>query len=174
MTGALFRKLKREVRAARALLWTPGWVAPDLVSMWFMPQQAADVTRHAALAEECLDDARAHAKRKGRSLPPLEYLPSGILESEAMEPYLKRWKRGCCPAGGDRRTGSGGRSTAGRTAGPGPLPPGRWTTGQTLGHRPNPWPLVNRGPSHHRGAGPGPGRCCGCRGRRGGDHWPNG
>ncbi len=61
--------------------------------MWFMPQHAADVTRHAALAEECLDDARAHAKRKGRSLPPLEYLPRGILESEALEPYLKRWKR---------------------------------------------------------------------------------
>jgi hypothetical protein len=61
--------------------------------MWFMPQHAADVTRHAALAEECLDNARAHAKRKGRSLPPLEYLPRGILESEALEPYLKRWKR---------------------------------------------------------------------------------
>ncbi len=95
VTGALFRKLKREVRAAHdALLRTPsGWVAPDLVSMWFMPQQAEDVTRHAALAEECLDDARAHAKRKGRSPPPLEYLPCGILESEALEPYLKRWKR---------------------------------------------------------------------------------
>ena len=93
VTDALFRKLRREVRASHALLWTPGWVEPDLVSIWFMPQQAADVTRHAALAEECLDDARAHAKRKGRSLPPLEYLPSGILESEALEPYLKRWKR---------------------------------------------------------------------------------
>jgi hypothetical protein len=95
VVGALFRKLKREVRAARALLWTPGWVEPDLVSMWFMPQHAADVTRHAALAEECLDNARAHAKRKGRSLPPLEYLPRCILESEALEPraYLKRWKR---------------------------------------------------------------------------------
>ena len=95
VVGALFRKLKREVRAAHdALLRTPsGWVAPDLVSMWFMPQHAADVTRHAALAEECLDNARAHAKRKGLSLPPLEYLPRGILESEALEPYLKRWKR---------------------------------------------------------------------------------
>ncbi len=68
VTDALFRKLKREVRASHdALLRTPGgWVAPDLVSMWFMQQKAADVTRHAALAEECLDDARAHAKRKGR------------------------------------------------------------------------------------------------------------
>ncbi len=75
MVGALFRKLKREVRAAHALLWTPGWVEPDLVSMWFMPQHESDVTRHAALAEECLDDARAHAKRKGRALPPLEYRP---------------------------------------------------------------------------------------------------
>ncbi len=35
---------------------------------------------------------RAHAKRKGRALPPLEYLPCCILESAAMEPYLKRWK----------------------------------------------------------------------------------
>jgi hypothetical protein len=93
VTDALFRKLKREVRASHALLWTPGWVDPDLVSMWFMQQQAADVTRHVALAEECLDDARAHAKHKGRSLPPLEYLPRGILESEALEPFLKRWKR---------------------------------------------------------------------------------
>ncbi len=90
VVGALFRNLKREVRASNALLGTPGW---DLVSMWFMPQQAADVTRHAALAEECLDNARAHAKRKGRALPPLEYLSCGILESEALEPYLKRWKR---------------------------------------------------------------------------------
>jgi type VII secretion ATPase EccA len=49
--------------------------------------------QNAALVEECLDDARAHAKRKGRSLPPLEDLPCGILESEALEPYLKRWKR---------------------------------------------------------------------------------
>jgi hypothetical protein len=93
VVGALFRKLKREERASNALLWTQGWVIPDLVSMWFMPQHAADVTHHAALAEECLDSARAHAMRKGRSLPPLEYLPRGILESEALEPYLKRWKR---------------------------------------------------------------------------------
>jgi hypothetical protein len=79
VVGALFRKLKREVRAANALLWTPEWVFPNLVSMWFMPQHAADMTRHAALAEECLDNARAHAKRKGRSLPPLEYLPRGVV-----------------------------------------------------------------------------------------------
>jgi hypothetical protein len=43
--------------------------------------------------EECLDDARAHTKRKGWRPIPLEYLPSCILESEALEPYLKRWKR---------------------------------------------------------------------------------
>ncbi len=59
----------------------------------FVPFYKEDVTRFAAMAEECLDDARAHAKRKGRALPPLEYLPCGILESEALEPYLKRWKR---------------------------------------------------------------------------------
>jgi hypothetical protein len=98
VTDALFRKLKREVRARShddaLLLGTPGRVEPDLlVSMWFMPQQATDVTRHAALVEECLDDASARTKRKGRSLPPLEYLLSCILESEALGPYLKRWKR---------------------------------------------------------------------------------
>ncbi len=65
VVGALFRKLKREVRAANALLWTPGWVEPDLVSMWFMPQHAADVTRHAALAEEC-----RRASSSARSRPP--------------------------------------------------------------------------------------------------------
>ena len=43
--------------------------------------------------EECLDDARAHTKRKGWRPIPLEYLPSGILESEALEPYLMLWKR---------------------------------------------------------------------------------
>ncbi len=68
---ALFRKLKREVRAVNALFGTPEWVCPDLVAMWFMPGEEADVTRHAAMAEECLDDARAHAKRKGQALPPL-------------------------------------------------------------------------------------------------------
>jgi hypothetical protein len=70
VVGALFRKLKREVRAANALLWTPEWVLPDLVSMWFMPQQEADVTRHAALAEECLDNARAHSSARGGRSPP--------------------------------------------------------------------------------------------------------
>jgi hypothetical protein len=68
VVGALFRKLKREVRAANALFGTLEWVFPDLVAMWFMPGEEADVTRHAALAEECLNDARAHAKRKERAL----------------------------------------------------------------------------------------------------------
>jgi hypothetical protein len=73
VVGALFRKLKREVRAANALFGAQEWVCPDLVAMWFMLGEEADVTRHAALAEECLDYARAHAKRKGREPPPLEY-----------------------------------------------------------------------------------------------------
>ena len=85
MHGALFRQMKRKIRAANAPI--------DVYRTWFMLHHKEDVTRNAALAEECLDDARAHAKRKGRALPPLEYLPSGILESEALEPYLKRWKR---------------------------------------------------------------------------------
>jgi hypothetical protein len=88
---ALFRRMKRNVRAANALFWTPEWVEPDI--RYFTASETREVTRHAALVEECLDDARARAKRKGRALPPLEYLPCGILESAAMEPYLKRWKR---------------------------------------------------------------------------------
>jgi hypothetical protein len=93
VTDALFRQLKRKVRAANALFGTPEWVSINQNATWFMLHHEEDVTRHAALAEECLDDARAHAKRKGRALPPLEYLLRGILESEALEPYLKRWKR---------------------------------------------------------------------------------
>jgi hypothetical protein len=74
--------MKRNVLAANALFGTPEWV--DAVMSRFMPDYEEDVTRHAALVEECLDDARAHAKRKGRALPPLEYLPRGILD-------LRRW-----------------------------------------------------------------------------------
>ena len=85
VTDVLFRQMKRKIRAANAPI--------DVYRTWFMLHHVEDVTRHAALAEVCLDDARAHAKRKGRALPPLEYLPSGILESEALEPYLTRWKR---------------------------------------------------------------------------------
>ena len=91
MTNALFRRMKRNALAANALFGTPAWVEPDM--RYFTPTEEREVTRHASLVEECLDEARAYAKRKGRSLPPLEYLPSGILESEALEPYLKRWKR---------------------------------------------------------------------------------
>ena len=93
VTDALFRQLKRKIRAANALFGTPEWVSVNAHPTWFMLHHEEDVTRHAALAEECLDDARAHAIRKKRALPPLEYLPRGILESEALEPYLKRWKR---------------------------------------------------------------------------------
>ena len=93
VNDALFRKTKRMVLAANALFGTPEWVYPDLSAVWFWAEDDQDVTRRAAVVEECLDDARAHAKRKGRALPPLEYLPRGILESEALEPYLKRWKR---------------------------------------------------------------------------------
>jgi hypothetical protein len=89
--SALFRRMRRNVRAANALFGTPAYVEPDM--RYFTASEELEVTRHAALVEECLDKARAHAKRKGRALPPLEYLPCGILESAAMEPYLKRWKR---------------------------------------------------------------------------------
>ncbi len=86
VAGALFGKHKGMIRAANALFGTPKWVCPDLVATWFMPEEEQDVTRHAALAEECLDDVRVHAKRKGRAPPPLESLPRWILESEALDP----------------------------------------------------------------------------------------
>jgi hypothetical protein len=89
--GALFRRMRRNVLVANALFGTPAWVEPDM--RYFTASEEREVTRHTALVEECLDDARARAKRKGRALPPLEYLKCGILESAAMEPYLKRWKR---------------------------------------------------------------------------------
>jgi hypothetical protein len=81
VNGAILRKIKRKVLAANAIFGTPEWVDPDLKEAWFMASEERDVTRHAALAEECLDDARAHAKRRGWSPIPLEFLPRGILES---------------------------------------------------------------------------------------------
>jgi hypothetical protein len=89
--GAVLRRMKRNVLAANAAFGTPEWVDADLSR--FMPHYEEDVTRHAALAEECLDEARAHAKSKGWRPIPLDFLPRCILESEALEPYLKRWKR---------------------------------------------------------------------------------
>jgi hypothetical protein len=91
VNGALFKRMKRNALAANALFGTPEWVEPDM--RFFMASEEWKVTRNAALVEECLDDARAHAKRKGWRPIPLEFLPSGILESKALEPYLKRWKR---------------------------------------------------------------------------------
>ena len=91
VNGALFRKTKRMVLAANALFGTPEWVYPDLSAVWFWAgEDDQDVTRRAAVVEECLDDARAHAKKhkKGRALPPLEFLPRYILESEALKPSL--------------------------------------------------------------------------------------
>ncbi len=80
--GAIWRHMKRQ------LIASGGYSAAR-----FVPFYKEDVTRFAAMVEECLDDARAHAKRKGWRPIPLEYLPCCILESEALEPYLKRWKR---------------------------------------------------------------------------------
>jgi hypothetical protein len=89
------RQLKRKVLAASAVFGTSQWVKHDPEATWFSPCYAEDVTRHAALAEECLDDARSYAKRKGLTLPPLEFQSRSILESEALKPYLKRWR--CAP-----------------------------------------------------------------------------
>jgi hypothetical protein len=81
VNGAILRKIKRKVLAANAVFGTPEWVDPDLKEACFMASEERDVTRHAALAEESLDYARAHAKRRGWSPTPLEFLPRGILES---------------------------------------------------------------------------------------------
>ncbi len=84
VTGALFRQLKRKVLqaagVANAVFGTPEWesVRVDQSAMWFMPRIKRDLTRHPALAEECLDDARAHAKRKGWTPIPQEFLPRWI------------------------------------------------------------------------------------------------
>jgi hypothetical protein len=91
VNSAIIRRIKRNVRAANALWGTLEWHEADM--RCFMASEEREVTHHAALAEECLDEARAHAKRRGWRPIPLEFLPSGILESEALEPYLKRWKR---------------------------------------------------------------------------------
>ncbi len=82
VNGALFKRMKRNALAANALFGTPEWVEPDM--QYFTASEEREVTRHAALVEECLDDARAHTKRKGWRPIPLEFLQSGILESEAL------------------------------------------------------------------------------------------
>jgi hypothetical protein len=53
--------------------------------------EGGQVCRDGACVIECLDDLRARAKRP---LTPhmLPYLPSGILESPALAPYLHRWR----------------------------------------------------------------------------------
>ena len=87
VTDALFRQLKRKIRAANALFGTPEWVSVNQNATWFMPHHEEDVTRHAALVEECLDDARAHAKRKGRALRSSP--PSSICRAPSSRP--RRW-----------------------------------------------------------------------------------
>ncbi len=52
------------------------------------------VTKLELLVEECLDDVCARAKRGGweQLEQQIEFLPKGVLESAALEPYLTRWK----------------------------------------------------------------------------------
>jgi hypothetical protein len=62
------------------------------------------VTALASLVEECLDDMCARlkrAKRAGWRAPAqqIEFLPKGVLESAALEPYLKHWRRHETPPG---------------------------------------------------------------------------
>jgi hypothetical protein len=99
VTDALFRQLKRKVRAANALFGTLEWVSIDQTPTWFMLHLKKNVTRHAALAEECLDDdARARQAQGARAPPPRvptvlypRVRGDGAL-SEALE---VRQRRGC-------------------------------------------------------------------------------
>jgi hypothetical protein len=73
--------------ALRARLESP-------LAMWFAPARERDVTRQARLVEECLDDMRARAARRGGAPLALHWrasLPAGILASAAMQQYLRRW-----------------------------------------------------------------------------------
>jgi hypothetical protein len=58
---------------------------------WFTADIERSVTAEAPLVIDCLNDVRACAKRP-ITLHMLPYLPSGILESPALAPYLHRWR----------------------------------------------------------------------------------
>ncbi len=65
----------------------------------FDPQRVDSVTCKAALVKECLSEARALAKSRGKKLSWLECLPKGIRvvlrKSERLAAHLRRWgKRG--------------------------------------------------------------------------------
>ena len=60
-------------------------------SHWFTADIERSVTAEAPLVIDCLNDVRACAKRP-ITLHMLPYLPSGILESPALAPYLQRWR----------------------------------------------------------------------------------
>jgi hypothetical protein len=60
-------------------------------SHWFTADIERSVTAEAPLVIDCLNDVRACAKRP-ITLHMLPYLPSGILESPALAPYLHRWR----------------------------------------------------------------------------------
>ncbi len=71
----------------------------SLSSTWasyFMPDEETEVTRAAPLVEECLDDIRERAQKRGWA--PLAThsvwkvcLSMGVLASAAMKQYLRRW-----------------------------------------------------------------------------------
>jgi hypothetical protein len=82
VNGALFKRMKRNLLAANALFGTPEWVEPDM--RFFTASEEREVTRHAALVEECLDEASAHAKRKG-----WRPIPSSICQAASSGP--RRW-----------------------------------------------------------------------------------
>ncbi len=65
------------------------------------------MTRQVALVKECLQEVRALASSKGKMLPSLECLLSGIRASKRLAPFVKRWaQRAARKAAGGEFMGS--------------------------------------------------------------------
>jgi hypothetical protein len=84
------RKCKKDERQTEALLAKPS----DWRAHVFFPKSAGSVMRKATLVKECLNEGRALAKCKDKTLPWLvpwlECLPSGIRESKRPAQFLER------------------------------------------------------------------------------------
>jgi hypothetical protein len=74
------RQYKEDERQTEALLAK----ARDWSAHVSDPKSVESVTR-----KECLNEARALAKRKGETLPWLECLASGIRESKRLAPFVR-------------------------------------------------------------------------------------
>jgi hypothetical protein len=81
------RQCKQDERQTEALLAK----ASDWRAHVFDAKSVKSVARKATLVKECLNEARALAKRKSETLSWLDCLPSGIRESKRLAPFLERW-----------------------------------------------------------------------------------